>query len=243
TPAASTTGSGACPAPNARDAMFGAVFRQELMLAGRRDRLHQLRWAWAGLLLVQYLPAVNTAARLRSAGLRVESSAADNAFQFLAGEQLVLLLILAPFFTATAFTEEKARGTLLPLLATQLTPAGIVLDKFAARLAQLLLLGLTGVPVLAVAAGFAPRPAPSLAAVAVATFVPVVAVAAAGMLASVWCRSSGEALIATSLLGPAILCLLPYVRALEAMNPFPLLALPEQVVAGVDPTDVLLLDL
>lgn len=222
--------------------MLGAVFNQEMLLAGRQDRLHQLRWAWAGLLLAQvfqYLPMIHTATRYPRLTGALSASAADQAFQVLAGEQLVVLALLAPLFTATVLTEEKAKGTLLPLLATQLTPARIVLEKFAARLAQLLLLALTGLPMLAAAGGFAQRPFLSLAAVAVATLAPVVALSAAGLLASVWCRTSIEATLATYFLLAVLFFAVPSVPLLEPFDPDRLFRLPP-LPMGVDPTDVLL---
>ena len=36
--------------------MFGAIFLQEMLVAGRRQRLYFLRWVWAAILLVQLVP-------------------------------------------------------------------------------------------------------------------------------------------------------------------------------------------
>lgn len=229
--------------------MLGPVFQQELLLAGRQERIHGFRWAFAALLVVQvfyYLPSIYVATRLRHAGATVSPSAADQAFQFLAAEQLFILALVAPLFTAGAITEEKARGTLLPLLATHLTPRQIVLEKFASRLVQLLLLALTGLPLLAVAAGFAERPGVSALAVAAATLGPVVGLAAAGLLASVWCRTSTEAILATYLLLVGLYFAVSTFSYLQPLDPFYLLeaasgqAVAGRLIAGVDPLAELL---
>ena len=62
--------------------------------------------------------------------------------------QFILVFLLTPAYTAGAVTEEKEHQTLEFLFATDLRNREIVLSKLAARLANLTLLVLTGLPVL-----------------------------------------------------------------------------------------------
>src|SRR5438105_4440880 len=61
--------------------------------------------------------------------------------------QLLLLAVLTPAYTAGGLAEEKERGTLEFLLATDLRNREIVLSKVTARLGNRLLTMLTGVPI------------------------------------------------------------------------------------------------
>lgn len=183
--------------------MFGPVFWRELLVATRSSRLHGLRWLF-GLFIVAQAFTLFPPPRRGPDGEWTWWHPADVHAHLLVWrlsvQQLLLLLIAAPMLGAHAFTSEKVRGTLLPLLGTALTPAQIVRDKFLAQLTQLLLLYLTGVPFLAIAAAFWDGTPPPLLVVAIATVGPLCALTAAGILASVWCRTTTEALIATYLL-------------------------------------------
>ena len=65
------------------------------------------------------------------------------------GLQMLLMAVLTPAYTAGVIAEEKDRGTLEFLLATaDLNNSEIILSKLAARLANLLLTLLTGLPIL-----------------------------------------------------------------------------------------------
>ena len=75
--------------------------------------------------------------------------AASFVFTFLA-LQVLALAVLTPAYTAGALAEEKDRGTLEFLLATDLRNREIVLSKLGARLANLLLFVLTGLPILSI---------------------------------------------------------------------------------------------
>lgn len=68
--------------------------------------------------------------------------------------QLVLLLLLAPIFSAGALTIEKEQRTLVGLLTSLLSPADIWWGKFVASLLFVLLLLVAGLPVLSVVFAF-----------------------------------------------------------------------------------------
>lgn len=63
--------------------------------------------------------------------------------------QFVLVALFAPAFTATALTYEKERNTFESLFATRLKPWELTFGKMAGALSFLLLLVVTGAPVLA----------------------------------------------------------------------------------------------
>jgi ABC-2 type transport system permease protein len=75
-------------------------------------------------------------------------------FLTLAYTQLVLLLLLAPIFSAGALTIEKEQRTLGGLLTSLLQPAQIWWGKFAASLMFVLLLLIIGLPVLSAVFAF-----------------------------------------------------------------------------------------
>lgn len=180
--------------------MFGPVFRRELSAAARGSRLHGLRWLYGLLVLAQvvtFLPPARLGPDGVLQGWRFEDLHAELLFWRIAIQQVALLLLCTPAFAAGAFTAEKVRGTLLPLFVTPLTSWQIVCDKFLARLAQLLLLSLTGLPALAAAATFWEGQTPPVLPVAVAFVGPVALVTAVSLLASVWCRTSAEAMFAS----------------------------------------------
>ncbi len=68
--------------------------------------------------------------------------------------QLSLLLLLAPIFSAGAITIEKEQKTLAGLLTSLLTPFQIWWGKFMASLLFVMLLIVTGLPVLSIAFAF-----------------------------------------------------------------------------------------
>ena len=115
------------------------------------------------------------------------------------GLQMLLMAVLTPAYTAGVIAEEKDRGTLEFLLATDLNNSEIILSKLAARLANLLLTLLTGLPILCflqflggtdpllVLAGFA------------ATAIMMVGLAGLSVLNSVYCRRAYIAIILTLL--------------------------------------------
>lgn len=186
--------------------MFGPVFWNELRLAGRQNRLHLFRWG-VGLLL-----AVELLLLLPSPLLDLATQAAS--LRFLGLQQLVIVVLVTPLFTASAFTEERSRGTLALLLATYLTPWQIVLDKFLARVGQLLLLVLTCLPVLAVAAAFSDIAPGELLTAALDLFGPLLTLAAVGLLMSVVCRTAPAAALVTYLLLTAVVLMLVGVQSL-----------------------------
>lgn len=143
--------------------LFGPVLFYDLVLTARRRRHAVLRCLYAALLI--YGMVVLYLIRLAQGDLPVNVLAGNlfalqklpthtlteltNVFFFLFFfVQMALTLILTPAYTAGAIAAEKERQTLDALLATDLRNREIVLSILVSRLANLVLILLTGLPIL-----------------------------------------------------------------------------------------------
>jgi ABC-type Na+ efflux pump permease subunit len=191
--------------------MLGPILHQEMLLGGRRTRLHVFRWVYAGWLVLQlayfYLAflgedyrAVNNAARSGGESVYNHASAPEvvgaRFAEMFVSQQMILLLLLTPPFVAGAVTDEKRRGTLQYLLTTDLEARHIVLGKLLGRLAQVGLVLIAGWPLFALMAGFGGVEPVSVVFLAAGLAGPVFAVAAGTLLASVLCRQTRDAVLA-----------------------------------------------
>jgi ABC-type transport system involved in multi-copper enzyme maturation permease subunit len=191
--------------------LFGPVLFFDLVRTARRNRYYVIRvlYALALLGLLCWLYFVSAADRDFADTVRPEEAAdfANRFFYLFISAQFLIVTVVTPAYVAGAIAEEKERRTLEFLLATDLQDREIVLSKLAARLFNLMLLVLTGLPVLAalqflggidpllVIAGFA------------ATLLTVASLAGLSMLASVVCRRARDAIVLTYLLAAAYLAL------------------------------------
>src|SRR5437773_11603371 len=111
--------------------MIGPVLSQELLLGSRRGRQQVFRRIYAGWLILQllgfywmYLMESNWLGS-RMFGGDIDSEAAgvfgSRFTAVLVSQQLLLLLLATPAYTAGAITDEKARGTLQYLLTADLS--------------------------------------------------------------------------------------------------------------------------
>jgi ABC-type transport system involved in multi-copper enzyme maturation permease subunit len=179
---------------------LGPVFAYEWLMASRRWQLYALRALFIALL--GFGLAFVWAAKVHGGSPTVRTLAATGEafFDALVGIQLALVLLAAPAYTAGAVCLDKTRGTLLHLLATDLSDAEIVLGKFAARLLPVVGLVLASVPVLfaAILLGGI-DPAAALGAVLV-VFGAAVLGCALALTLSVWGRKPHEVLLAAYLL-------------------------------------------
>lgn len=127
---------------------LGPVFAYEWLMASRRWQMYALRSLFvvllgAGLWFTWYMTS-----REQQATLRSSADAGVAFFYMLVGIQVTIFLLMAPAATAGAICLDKARGSLIHVLATDLSNSEIVLGKFAARLLPVLGLLLTALPVL-----------------------------------------------------------------------------------------------
>jgi ABC-type transport system involved in multi-copper enzyme maturation permease subunit len=189
--------------------LAGPVFFFEA-LRGSRRHVHLSRVVLALILLIAvvYIWLVMTQIDVyRAPDLQLQARLANTFFGAFFGVQLVVIGLMTPVMVAGAIAEEKERRTLEFVLATDLRSREIVLGKLAARLANLLLLLITGLPVLALLQFFGGvDPGELLAAFAV-TLLTLLGAASLSILMSALLRRGRDAILSTYLLMLAYLAL------------------------------------
>ncbi|HLJ92081.1 MAG TPA: ABC transporter permease, partial [Gemmataceae bacterium] len=213
--------------------MIGPVLSQELLLGSRRGRHLLFRRIYAGWLLVQlvffywvYLVHSNWLGSKLFGGDIDAQAAGEFGSHFtamLVGQQLVLLLLATPAYTAGAITDEKTRGTLQYLLTADLTPWEILLGKLLGRIVQVALLALAALPLICFIGVFGGLNLIALLALFAVTLAPLFALGSLSLLASVWSKQTREAVLGV------YVCLLVGFLFLRATNSW----------AVVDPLHVL----
>ncbi|MGD9715421.1 MAG: hypothetical protein AB7V46_25715, partial [Thermomicrobiales bacterium] len=183
----------------------------EMVLGGRRNRLHVLRWLYAALLIVEVLflyghyvseeltrPGIGFGRGLP--GVANKSSApevvGDRFAIFFVRQQMIILMFITPAFVAGAITDEKRSGTLQYLALTELESRHIILGKLIARLCQVMLVMMAGFPIFALLAGFGGIPPLSILFSGLVLIMPMFGLAAATLLMSVYCRQTRDAVMA-----------------------------------------------
>jgi ABC-type transport system involved in multi-copper enzyme maturation permease subunit len=192
--------------------MIGPILHQEMLLGSRRNKLYIFRWIYAGWLIVQILWFAFIAAISSINNPDAEPITAYVSTHFLqvfVRQQLALIFLATPVFVAGAITDEKTRGTLQYLMTTDLASWHILIGKLLARVAQVALIGLAGLPLLCfigVVGGLEPL---TLIVLCLVTVMPLFAVGAATLLSAVWTRKTLEAvLLLMPVLLPASLAIL-----------------------------------
>jgi ABC-type transport system involved in multi-copper enzyme maturation permease subunit len=191
--------------------LFGPVLFYDLVRIARRNRYYLIRVLYALFLLTMlcWVYFTFTVNMELSATVRPDEAArfANSFFYMFMAIQFLVVTVVTPAYVAGAVAEEKERKTLEFLLATDLLNREIVLSKLTSRLLNLMLLVLTGLPVLAalqflggidpllVIAGFA------------ATMLTVASLAGLSIFASVICRRARDAIVLTYLMAAAYLVL------------------------------------
>jgi ABC-type transport system involved in multi-copper enzyme maturation permease subunit len=131
--------------------LFGPVLFYDLVRIGRRTRYILFRTAYALLLtLLLFWVYLIWYANSPDGNIRASELArfAESFFYTFMVVQFVAAVVLTPAYVAGAIAEEKDRKTLEFVLATDLGNHEIVLSKLVARLANLTLILLAGLPVL-----------------------------------------------------------------------------------------------
>ncbi|HWE40474.1 MAG TPA: ABC transporter permease [Isosphaeraceae bacterium] len=221
---------------------LGPVFAVESVIGARRWQLYATRMAFVALLLtgltILWLPLEG-----RDIGVGELGQVGRQFFRMLVGVQLAVICLAAPAATAGAICVDKARGTLLHVMATDLTDREVVLGKLGARLGPIVGLLLCGLPVLAIA-GLLGGVEPSAALGAyLLTFGMAASCCALALFLSVWARKPHQALLATYAIEGLGLALYPIVavtgewfgvvdslpmRLAGATNPIVLAVAPEE---------------
>lgn len=199
----------------------GPVFTYECVANARRWQLFALRTLAASLPGLGL--ALIWAAKLEGEPLTIHNlaSAGESFFYALVGIQLALILIAAPAYAAGAICLDKERGTLLYMLATDLSSAEIILGKLGVRILAVLGLVLAAVPVLfgAIMLGGI-EPAAALGAILVCFGVGV-STSTLALTLSVWMRKTYEVLLLVYLLVALLLLFEPMWTALHFVGGIP----------------------
>jgi ABC-type transport system involved in multi-copper enzyme maturation permease subunit len=191
--------------------MVGAVLHQEMLLGGRRNRLHFFRWLYAGWLVVvvfflflQFMGEELDVARTRimtnleatdhhASAPQVVGNRFATTFVW---QQLLLLFLATPIFAAGAIVDEKRQGTLTYLLLSEMEVRQLLVGKLLGRLAQVMLWLLAGLPLFALMAGYGGIEPITLVFLFVGLVMPAVALISMSLLASVHCRQTRDAVLA-----------------------------------------------
>jgi ABC-type transport system involved in multi-copper enzyme maturation permease subunit len=187
--------------------MLGPVFHQEMLLGGRRGRIHVFRWLYAGWLLILALGILyfvllqGIVWRRGPANFLDLGDGARLFLSFAVPQHFLLLALATPVLVAGAITDEKSRGTLQYLLTADLLPGEIILGKLLGRCWQVFVLLLPGLPLVCFLGAFAGIDLGGLVALALASSVFLFAVAAAALLASVWSRHTRDAVLGLLVVG------------------------------------------
>jgi len=135
--------------------LLGPVFWYDTIRSARRGRYFLMRWLYAISLLLLLLWVHSMWSLDQQFGSDRETNPykalaqlAEKYFYAFAIVQFVAVVLLTPAYVGGAIAEEKERKTLEFLLATDLQNSEIIFGKLAARVGNLALFLLTGLPVL-----------------------------------------------------------------------------------------------
>jgi ABC-type transport system involved in multi-copper enzyme maturation permease subunit len=196
--------------------MIGTVVDHELLLGSRRSRMKVYRWIYLIWLILQLFvfygsflikEQINQISRYQFASmnggefipetpLSAPQIVGNSFVATFITQHFILLAIATPALVAGAVTDEKRRGTLQYLMLTELGTRPLLLGKLLGRAAQVGLLALVGLPLFALMGSFGGvQPLTVLVFIALSAL-SVFGVAAAALLASVWCRQTRDAVLA-----------------------------------------------
>src|SRR5262249_53091531 len=178
--------------------MIGSVVQLEWLRACTRRKHHRLREIYFGVLTIEVALFFGLfASRSFTASPLAALEIAFRFLQILAMQHFTLALLLPPAFVAGAIADEKARGTLTLLLSTPLTPGEIVIGKWLGQVLQMLILTLPALPLFCLTVFLSGAPRMWLVSGFMLTLLIAPTMAAAGILASVLCRKTATAVLAS----------------------------------------------
>ena len=187
----------------------GPILAVELVTTARRTRYFVLRVLYAIALLAAFVGTYLVTIGWSYSDLNSMAQFASAFFVPFGILQLTLVLVIGPALAAGTIAQERERRTLEYLYTTPLSSLEIIIGKLGGRVLQILLLVLSGVPVLALAmllGGIAPL---ALLWLTVITMSTVLSVTMVSMAVSAWTAKARDAVILAYLL---FFCLwiLPY---------------------------------
>src|SRR5579864_845459 len=194
---------------------LGPVFAYESLLAARRWQAYAGRSLFVFVLLMGMAivwvgkDQVALTPGGRPATLQAMAKVGEGFFYALTGIQVSLVLLAAPAAAAGAVCMDRARGTLLHMLVTDLSDAEIVLGKLGARLTPIFGMIACGVPVAALAALLGGIDFGALAGAFAVTLALTVFGCVLALAISVWAARTHEVLMAVYVIEGLWLLALP----------------------------------
>ena len=194
----------------------GPVFAFEWLMASRRWQAYAMR-----SLTVLLMLGVMTPVWYSWPAATIARQAEMNKVFHLWTAMILLGLVglAAPAATAGAICQDKARGSLALMFATDLSDAEIVLGKLAARLVPVLGMIFCVAPVLALATLFGGVDPVALIEALLVVFSCAVFGCSLALALSVWGRKTHEVLMATYVIGILYLLAAPIYAGLQTMLP------------------------
>jgi ABC-type transport system involved in multi-copper enzyme maturation permease subunit len=192
---------------------LGPVFAYEWLRATRRWTMYAWRAGFVlvllgGLALAWQVWLVESH-RTASSTVQAQADLAKMFFGIIECVAVITVLLAAPAATAGVICQERARGALLDVLATDVSSAEVVLGKLAARLLPVLATIAAALPVLAITGLFGGIDPGAL----VGSFAVIVGLAVLGcalaLSLSLWGRKTHEVLLAMYFVWLGWLLLLP----------------------------------
>ncbi len=184
--------------------LFGPVLFYDLVTTARRTRYMLLRWGYVllmSLMLVWLFGIWNLghdSGRFRTNEM---ANFAATFFYMFMTVQFLTIALLTPAYTAGAIAQEKEAKTLEFLLATDLSNREIVLGKLVARICNLMLIILAGLPILSFLQFLGGIDPELLLQGFAATGMTLISLASLSILMSVSVRRSRDAIMLTYLAG------------------------------------------
>ncbi|MFO0814371.1 MAG: ABC transporter permease subunit [Gemmatales bacterium] len=133
--------------------LFGPIFAKEMVEMARRWRYYQNRVLFGALVLfVLFVVYQNTYYRYSNSGgwtLQTLSKMAESFFLSYLWVQFLSVFFFVPFFLTGVIAGEREQKTLDLLFTTQLTNRDIIFGKLGSRVVSMVLLILSGVPIVA----------------------------------------------------------------------------------------------
>ncbi|WP_165065844.1 ABC transporter permease subunit [Paludisphaera rhizosphaerae] len=222
---------------------LGPVFAYEWLRISRRWQLYAVRSFFVGLLLLGLMFTWGTWGD-RPDGMQTEELArlGQTIYSTIVTIELTLILLAAPAATAGAVCVDKARGSLLQVMATDLSDSELVLGKLAAALTPVIGLVCCTLPVLMLSSLLGGIDPMLLLGSFLTTLTTAVLVCTLAFTLSVWGKKAHEVLGATYMIVLAWLALIPFTvnmlmvmaglgavgfsrfgRLIQATNPYALL--------------------
>ncbi len=205
--------------------MFGPVFTYEMVRLGRKRITFIMRLLYVlgvmAILTLMYLAWLEEVGYFRSRGNEVPfqrlASFATEFFYVFISVQFGVVVFLTPAYVAGCIADEKERKTLEFLLATDLRNHEIIFGKVAARVANLLMFVLAGLPVVAFMQLFGGIDPDLLLAAIAATFITVIGVSSISVAFSVIFRRPRDS-IAMAYLAFAVFALVSFFLPMLVMG-------------------------